>query len=192
VSRSITRSTEHGAAPNYFMAARSRGTVAAVLAVARLPRMRVIRSLLIFKLGVWAGMATAAAFVKHAVPSRGDENSDELSLIAVFDGIELKSRAKAFKGGSMVAWFGGIEVDLREAELVPGARLSVRTLFGGIEIKTPPSWRVESSVKAFAGGVDAHTPARDDPNAPVLTLEGSALFGGIAVDARADAPSARG
>jgi hypothetical protein len=82
-----------------------------------------LRSLLIFKLGVWLGMATAAAFVKRAVPSRGDEDSDELSLVAVFDGIDLRSRAKAFKGGSMLAWWGGIAVDLREAELAPGARL---------------------------------------------------------------------
>jgi hypothetical protein len=162
-----------------------------MLTTARLMAMRLFRSLLIFKLGVWAGMASAAAFVKRAVPSRGDEDSDELSLVAVFDGIDLKSRAKAFKGGLMLAWFGGIAVDLREAELAPGARLSVRTLFGGIAIKTPPSWRVESSVKSLAGGVDARTPAQDDRDAPVLTLEGIALFGGIAVGARADAAAAK-
>lgn len=148
--------------------------------------MRLLRALVIFKLGAWAGVATAAAFVKRAVPSRGEEDSDELSLVAVFDGIELKSRATAFRGGSMLAWFGGIAVDLRDAELAPGARLSVHTLFGGIEIKTPPSWRVESNVRALAGGVDARTPAQDDPDAPVLTLAGMALFGGIAVAAKAD------
>jgi hypothetical protein len=135
----------------------------------------------IFALGVWAGMAAAAAFVKRAVPSRGDEESDELALVAVFDGIELRSRAKAFKGGSMLAWFGGIAVDFRDAELAPGARaeLSVHTLFGGIAIRTPPSWRVESSAKALSGGVDIET-ASDDPEAPLLTLSGLALFGGIA------------
>jgi hypothetical protein len=148
--------------------------------------MRVIRSLLTFKLGVWVGMWAAAAFVKRAVPSRGDEGSDEVSLVAVFDGIGLESRATAFRGGSMLAWFGGIELDLREAELAPGARLSVRTLFGGIEITTPPSWRIASNVKALAGGVDARTPAQDDPEAPLLTIDGMAVFGGVAVAAKAD------
>ena len=143
--------------------------------------MRAIRSLLIFKLGVWTGMMAAAAFAKRALPSQGDEDSDELALVAIFDGVVLKSRAKAFTGGSMLAWFGGIEVDLRDAELAPDARLSVRTLFGGIDIKTPPNWRVESSVKALAGGVDAPTPTQDADDAPVLTLEGLALFGGVAV-----------
>jgi hypothetical protein len=148
--------------------------------------MRPLRGLVLFELGAWAGMMGAAAFVRRVVPSRGDEESDELGLVAVFDGIELKSRAKAFTGGSMLAWFGGIAVDLREVELAPGARLSLHTLFGGIDIKTPPSWRVESELKALAGGVDARTPSRDDPEAPVLTLTGKAIFGGIAVSAKSD------
>jgi len=152
--------------------------------------MRSVRALLSFKLGAWAGMAAAAAFVRRAVPSRGDEESDELALVAVFDGIDLKSRAKAFKGGSMLAWFGGIAVDLRDTELVPGALLSVHTLFGGIALKTPPTWRIESNAKALAGGIDVRTPAQDDPEAPVLILEGMALFGGIAVAAEEDAETA--
>jgi len=147
--------------------------------------MRLLRSLAIFKLGAWTGLMIAAAFVKNAVPSRGDEESDELRLVAVYDGIELTNRAKAFKGGSMLAWFGGIMVDLREAELAPDARLEVHSLFGGIALKTPPGWRIDSSVQALGGGVDTRTPAQDDPDAPVLVLEGKALFGGVAVIAEA-------
>jgi hypothetical protein len=143
--------------------------------------MRPLRGLLLLKLGAWLGMMGAAAFVRHAVPSHGDEESDELGLVAVFDGIELQSRATAFRGGSMLAWFGGISVDLREAELAPGAQLTLHTLFGGIEIKTPPTWRIESEMSALAGGVEARTPEQDDPEAPVLTLTGRAMFGGIDV-----------
>jgi hypothetical protein len=149
--------------------------------------MRALRSLSILLLGTWAGVMASAAFAKRAMPSRGDEESDELSLAAIFDGIELKSRATAFQGGSLLAWFGGIDIDLREAELAPGARLSVHALFGGIAIKTPPSWRVESKVKAVSGGVDVQTPSSDDPDAPVLALDGMALLGGIAVGAKAGA-----
>ena len=90
----------------------------------------------------------------------------------------------------MLAWWGGIAVDLREAELAPDARLSVRTLFGGIAIKTPPMWRIESSVKALAGGFDVRPGAEDDPDAPVLTVEGTALFGGVAIGAKAETETA--
>jgi hypothetical protein len=147
--------------------------------------MRPLRGVLLFKLGAWAGMMAAAAFVRRAVPSQGDEESDELRLVAVFNGITFKSRSKAFIGGSMLAWYGGIDVDLREVELAPGARLSLHTLFGGIAIKTPPGWRVESEMKVFAGGVDTRTSSQGDPDALVLTLTGTALFGGIAVGAKA-------
>jgi hypothetical protein len=149
--------------------------------------MRLLRSLLVFKLGVWVGMMGAARLIKGVVPSRGDEESDEVALAAILDGVELKSRAKAFKGGSMLAWFGGIDADLREAELAPEARLSLNALWGGITIETPPGWRVESSVKTLAGGVDVPTPAAAD--GPVLAVEGMALFGGIEVSQPQPSPT---
>ena len=94
-------------------------------------------------------MMIAAEFVKRAMPSRGDEDSDEVSLVAIFDGVELKSRARAFKERARCsAWFGGIDVDLSEVELAPEARLTVQAVMGGISILTPANWRVESSVKS--------------------------------------------
>ncbi len=149
-----------------------------------------VRSLLVFKLGVFTGLAAAAAVVRRAMPSRGDADSDELALVAVFNGIQLKSRAKAFKGGTMLSWFGGIALDLRDAELAPDARLSVQTLFGGIAIRTPPTWRVKSSVEAVMGGVETRTAAPDDEDAPVLTIDGTAIFGGVAVGTKDVAPAA--
>ena len=141
--------------------------------------MGLVRRLLLFKLGALVGMIVAAAFFKRIVRSRGDAESDELALVAILDGVQLESRAKAFRGGSMLAWFGGIEADLSGAELAPGARLSVHALFGGIEVKTPATWRIESEAKAVMGGIDAR--GADDPDAPVLTLDGMAIFGGIEV-----------
>ena len=116
--------------------------------------MGLVRRLLIFKLGALVGMVVAAAFFKRIVRSRGDAESDELALVAILDGVQLKSKAKAFRGGSMLAWFGGIEADLSAAELAPGAHLSVHALFGGIEVKTPATWRIESEAKAVMGGID--------------------------------------
>ena len=145
--------------------------------------MRPVRALALSSIGAVAGFAGAAALLKRALPSRGDESSDEVALVAIFDGIDLKSRAAAFKGGSLLAWFGGIAVDLREATLAPGAHLSVHTLCGGIAVRVPAGWRLESTVQTVAGGVDVRA-AAESPDAPTLTLDGFALFGGIAVGAR--------
>jgi hypothetical protein len=141
--------------------------------------MGLLRRLLLVKLGALLGMIVAAAIVKRIVRSRGDAESDELDLVAILDGVEFESRAKAFRGGSMFAWFGGIEADLSGAELAPGARLTVRALFGGIDVTTPPAWRVESAATTLVGGIDVR--GSEDPAAPVLVLDGMAVFGGVDV-----------
>jgi len=146
--------------------------------------MRILRALTLTALGFWAGMAAAAAVVKRAVPSRGDAESDEVALVAIFDGVVLKSRAKSFRGGSMFSWFGGVAVDLRDAHLAPDAHVKVHSLFGGIAIRVPVGWRIESRVKALGGGVAIGAPEPEDPDAPTLTLDGFAAFGGVAVGAK--------
>ena len=145
--------------------------------------VRPIRALALAAVGAVAGFMAAAAFVKRAFPSRGDELSDELGLVAVFDGIELESSATSLRGGSVLAWYGGVSLDLREATLAPGAHLTVHTLFGGVAIRVPPTWRLESNLQSFGGGADVR-PGSESPEAPTLTIDGRALFGGIAVGSR--------
>jgi hypothetical protein len=152
--------------------------------------VRLFRFLLVFKLGFWAGALGSAALLKRVLPSRGDADSDEVGLVAIFDGIELESRATAFRGGSMFTWFGGIAVDLRQATLAPDARLTLNTLWGGIALRVPPEWQIESTAKAIGGGVAIKPPKVEVPDAPRLTIDGFALLGGIAVGSKsADAES---
>ena len=146
--------------------------------------VRLLRAVVLFKLGFWAGMLASAAVMKRMFPSRGDADSDEVALVAILDGVVLKSRADAFRGGSMFSWLGGIAVDLREAHLAPDAHLDVRSLFGGIAIRVPPGWRIESDVKTIGGGVAVNAPEAELDVAPTLRLDGFSAFGGIAVGAK--------
>ena len=146
--------------------------------------MRLLRGLLLFTLGFWAGMFASAVAMRKAFPSHGDAESDEVRLVAIQNGIAIKSRAQAFRGGSMFSWFGGIAVDLREAQLAPDAHLDVGSLFGGIAIRVPPEWRIESDVKAIAGGVEVVAPKPEAEDAPTLRIDGFAAFGGVAVGAK--------
>lgn len=151
--------------------------------------MRAIGKLLVFCLGLWAGFMGAAAVVKRALPSRGNAESAEVALVAVFDGTKLRSASKAFRGGSILAWFGGVDVDLRNADLAEGARLDVTALFGGIQLTIPEGWRVESHIKAVAGGYAVGGQDPDDADAPTLEIGGYALCGGVAVSRK---PAAEG
>ena len=148
------------------------------------PAVRLFRTLIVFKLGFWAGTFASAAFLKRAFPSRGDADSDEVRLVAILNGIEMKSRAQAFRGGSMFTWLGGIAVDLREAQLAPGAHLEVGSLVGGIALRVPTGWRVEADVQSLGGGVAVDVPEPEDADAPTLRISGFSAFGGIAVGAK--------
>jgi hypothetical protein len=148
--------------------------------------VRLLRGLLLFKIGFWAGVFASATILKRVLPSSGDEESDEFALVAIMNGIELKSRSRAFRGGSMFSWLGGIAVDLREVELAENAHLDVHSAFGGIAIRVPTGWRVESTVTSLAGGVAVDVPEPESPDAPTLRLDGFSAFGGIAVGAKPD------
>ena len=146
--------------------------------------VRFVRALLLFKLGFWSGTIVSALLLKRVFPSRGDEESDEVALVAILGGVALKSRAQAFRGGSMFSWLGGIAVDLREAQLAPGAQLEVYSVLGGIAIRVPPEWRVETAVNALGGGVAVNAPAPESEDAPTIRINGFSALGGIAIGAK--------
>ena len=146
--------------------------------------MRRLRASAIFALGALAGVAGTAAFLRRALPSRGDETSDDVALVAVCNGVDLASRSQAFRGGSVLAILGGVSLDLREASLAPDATLSVHALLGGVAIRTPAEWRVESRAHVLLGGTGVpQQPTEQD--APALVVDGLAVLGGIAAGARA-------
>jgi hypothetical protein len=126
--------------------------------------------------------AFAAAARKRTLIGADDPEADEIHLIAVFEPINFTSRSTAFCGGTVEAWYGGGVIDLRQAILDPaGARLTLRTIFGGFEVAVPEGWRVVTHVKGIGGVGDAR-PHLDRPEAaPTLTIDGTALFGGIGI-----------
>jgi Cell wall-active antibiotics response 4TMS YvqF len=119
-----------------------------------------------------------------------DEDADELDIAAIFDGLEARSRATAFRGGELLVWFGGGTLDLREATLDPaGATLRVRAIFGGLEVIVPESWPVEVDANSIFGGVgDATDPESVDPTLPTLVLQILAVFGGATVQTERVSP----
>jgi hypothetical protein len=149
--------------------------------------MRLLRTLALLFVGFYGGVLAAAALVKRALPSRGDAESDEVALVAIFGGSQLKSRSQAFRGGTLFAWFGGVDADLRDATLAPGAELSVGAMWGGDRVVVPEGWRVEDEARAIFGGVEVKVPDPEDPDAPTLRVKATAAYGGVSIAAKARA-----
>ncbi|WP_017595382.1 DUF1707 SHOCT-like domain-containing protein [Nocardiopsis potens] len=118
-----------------------------------------------------------------AASGQGREN-----IVAVFGGAERKGRWLVEPRTNASTMFGGISLDLREAVLSQReVTIQCAVLFGGVDIIVPPGVRVVNNTTAIFGGTSLHgTDAVVDPNAPVVRLTGTCLFGGI--DAKAKSP----
>ena len=153
-------------------------------------------------LGLLAAVG-GAIYAKSRLVSRGEPEDETVDLVAIFEGFELESRTTMFRGGSLLTWFGGGTLDLRNATLAPeGARLTVRALFGGAEVIVPEGWDVVCELIGLAGGLGddrerEHAHGGDEPHrhtapgGPVLTIDGWAAFGGIGITSQKRGPVLR-
>jgi predicted membrane protein len=88
-----------------------------------------------------------------------------------------------FKGGSLQAVFGGIELDLRKAYLPEGETvLNIEAIFGGVELFVPDSWLLEVKIESVLGGVDdSRRVSAVTDTSRKLIIKGSAVFGGVEI-----------
>ena len=129
-----------------------------------------------------------AAVDRCVTTSSGDASAaDTLREWVVFGGIKRRLDTPNFQGGEMVAVFGGIEVDLRRANIADTVKevvIDANATFGGIELKVPENWRVITRGFGIFGGYEDKTiPPRpqDGVTAPTVVITGYAIFGGVAV-----------
>ena len=86
------------------------------------------------------------------------DNRDHVDYFAAFSGVNARLQSRNFKGGSAVALFGGIELDLKNAEIAEkNATLDLVVMFGGIDIRVPKHWKVEVTGFPLIGGWDNKT-----------------------------------
>jgi hypothetical protein len=159
--------------------------------------MSAVRRLLALFTGGLMFASVVGLFAARAAKERIEEvdatDADEIRLAAIFEPMSFRSIATRFRGGAVDCWYGGGVIDLREAVLDPaGARLDVRAVFGGAQIVVPATWRVSSKVVGIGGVGDGRPPVEYEAEAPHLTIEGLAIFGGFGVTSELPEAAAAG
>lgn len=127
---------------------------------------------------VGAGLL-ASLFRRRATPSVTGRDT----TFAMFGGSEVTNSDAHFTHADVAAVMGGATLDLRGAHLEPGARVDATALFGGVEVIVPETWRVNlSGFPVFGANSDktAH-PQPLAPDAPVIDVRATAIFGGVEV-----------
>jgi hypothetical protein len=136
-------------------------------------------------MAMWSAIQ-ARRLMPPMASSDSTDPRDTLDESAIFGGIEKRLNSRAFRGGRLQAIFGGIELDLRDADMVENeAVIHANAIFGGIEMRVPETWFVATRGQGVFGGFSDSTrfspPA--DPEKPKRTLIvlGTSLFGGVEI-----------
>ena len=108
---------------------------------------------------------------------------DVIDVTAVFGGVKKNVLSKNFKGGDIVSFMGGSEINLTQADFNGRITIDATNIFGGTKLIVPPNWDVQSDITAVFGGVDDKRQVEGvipDPQ-KVLILDGFCMFGGIEI-----------
>lgn len=108
--------------------------------------------------------------------NNGDDN-----YFVLMSGSESRNASKDYKGGKATAIMGGVNIDLRNAVIKKKATLEIFALMGGVEIRVPRGWVVKSQAIAFLGGVENKADDLTKADAPVLTIVGNVVMGGVEI-----------
>ena len=104
-------------------------------------------------------------------------------IVAIMGGETRKGRWRPSRRTNAIAVMGGIDIDLREAELADGAEILAIPVMGAVSITVPEGVSVEMSGFALMGG----NSGPDDrvlplPNSPVVRVRAFSLMGGVVVE----------
>lgn len=117
-------------------------------------------------------------------PGEPDVRSDNfIDSVAIFGGVSKVVMSKDFKGGDLVAIFGGNEIDLGQADIQGPVVIDFVQIMGGSKLIVPAHWEIRSEMVAIFGGIEdkrKNYSAVVDPN-KIVILKGTSIFGGIEI-----------
>jgi hypothetical protein len=115
-----------------------------------------------------------------------------MSSIGILSGAERKGRWVLPQQHNTVAFWGGTEIDLRQASFAEQhSTITAMAIMGGVQITVPDDIIVEVTGIGFMGAfqLDDRSGAPDaPPSAPVVKITGLALMGGVVVIRRPRQP----
>ncbi|OSZ78719.1 hypothetical protein CAP35_10865 [Chitinophagaceae bacterium IBVUCB1] len=112
-------------------------------------------------------------------------NENQLNIDVTFAGRKEIVTSKDFKGGNINATFGGVEVNMVQADGTGAMVLNCRVSFGGVELIVPSHWEIQNEVQPTLGSVEDRRAMRMNTNTSeekkVLILKGTCSFGSIEI-----------
>ncbi|MGP3967077.1 DUF1707 SHOCT-like domain-containing protein [Streptomyces sp. 6N223] len=115
-------------------------------------------------------------------PARGHglHHSGGKNVVAVLSGAVRSGRWRVGGKVNAVAVCGGVEIDLTEAIFEQQhVVINATAICGGVEIRVPENVSLRGSGSGVMGGFEVQAGESDQPEAPVVTVQGVAIMGGV-------------
>ena len=106
---------------------------------------------------------------------------EPMNISVTFAGNAYNFRDENFYGAKIDAFFGGVCMDLRGADIQDGSVLDIHTLFGGVEVKVPQNISLQVDSSCILGGVDNKIPRCHDSDAKKLFIKANCTIGGVEI-----------
>lgn len=112
--------------------------------------------------------------------SAGERLEDNEHIVNVFGGTTRKGVWDVPRAIKILNFFGGATLDFTDARFTSDTTyITVACIFGGVNLRVREGMRTISKAICVFGGVDNRGGTTLDPNAPLIVIEGFALFGGV-------------
>ena len=138
---------------------------------------------------VWGVMLLFFNKKKHFVNWDTEEHAEPVVLDGskmhkidvTFGKQEYNYDGQPFEGADVHASFGFVSLDLRNADIMDGAVISLDCSFGGIQIRLPKEVCVNNGIDTAFAGVDCDCCTQPSDGLKTLHLKGRCNFGGIEI-----------
>jgi len=115
------------------------------------------------------------------------DSAEVISSTVFWWGSSRSTTSQRFRSATLTAVMGGIELDLRRADIEHRADISIFSFWGGVEVKVPPTWRVTVRGLPILGGWEDKTVDPLDPNAPELVVYITTIMAGAEIKSSSQA-----
>lgn len=120
------------------------------------------------------------AFKRPAMLHR-ESKADSDAITAILGGSDQKTSSEDFTGARATAVLGAAKLDLRKATIKKAATIEIFTFMGGIELIVPRGVVIKNQTNAALGGVENKTDQETTKDAPILTVTGDVIMGGVEI-----------
>lgn len=117
---------------------------------------------------------------KSKIFFRKKDNKNGPEYFGIFAGCEERI-IDTFKGGSCIAVFGGVELDLSDAIITDDITVDCIAIFGGVDIKLPKNAILKSEgISIFGGATNKYIPG-ERVKSPTININHVSIFGGTEI-----------